>query len=767
MRDKGIQKQSILLGLCVLLLFSDGTARDRLLRSEADSLIARGNELLSWGRSEQALHPFKKVLDTFPNDVDARFGRAEAHFALHQWGDASDWYGNVLDKDPNRIEAHYGKAVAKREIGKHSVLVQRYLIWRSSRIHFEKAAALDSTFRDLLFQWALLERYGGQYKKAILLTHRQTRILLNEKIKLGLLMMYDFYVEHTDKDEAETWLESRHTPYDRLALGEFYRREEMFLKADSMFQSLLDSPGWIPLEAVHLSMVRLAVQTDQPELAEFHYWQAVDRVRNLVGVELILQDFMTIINENEYHAFANQVTLSNFTSTIRSFWNTRNPLPASETNLRLVEHFRRTLYAEKYYRYDGFRHKVYTTDMSVTFDFPVWRTENYKFNDMGLIYIRYGKPDEQSFAVSENVTENMSWLYYSRGNQPKMIFHFAVQNNAPPGLWTLVSGFDQPEILEGLLHWDRLYQEMLFSTGTERLARWHELTTQRAEMVRIGMRSDRHTWIDETEVLEMYQTASRFRQSKSEDVLQIAYAVPVMFNLNDDSGHHAIHLESGLAVFDQGMSPIFKRVQNDTISDSTDIRIFHGYFIEEYEVPVQLQMVNVAIHARIPDQNKVNAWKYQYALSSENRDALSLSSLILAYDIAPKSNPAARHRNDLKMIPNPSGKFKSNDPVYAYYELYNLAYDKDGKTRYEVDFALCRDPRNKSVFRKLFGWIGGGGGYKISLQSEQRSEFRTVSDYLSFDLTQADPGEYELKLIVKDLVLNEKVEAIALFELVE
>ena len=167
-----IKKMGSAAVFCLLMLVSSGSAKDRITTTQADSLIARGRQLLNYGRSSQALVLFKKVLETFPENVEARFGRAETHLDLRQWGEASDWFNKVLDVQPDRVAAHYGEAVAKREIGKHAVLIQRYLIWRSSRKHFEEAAALDSTFRDLLFQWALLERYDRNFEKAILLKKR-------------------------------------------------------------------------------------------------------------------------------------------------------------------------------------------------------------------------------------------------------------------------------------------------------------------------------------------------------------------------------------------------------------------------------------------------------------------------------------------------------------------------------------------------------------------------------------------------------------------
>ena len=70
-----------------------------------------------------------------------------------------------------------------------------------------------------------------------------------------------------------------------------------------------------------------------------------------------------------------------------------------------------------------------------------------------------------------------------------------------------------------------------------------------------------------------------------------------------------------------------------------------------------------------------------------------------------------------------------------------------------------------NVFGKLFGWIGGKNSYKISLHNEQTGDSRTATDYLSFDMSQAGSGKYEILLLIKDMVTGDKAESRAQFEL--
>ena len=128
------------------------SAKDRVTRVEADSLNLKGKQMLSLLQPKQARSFFKKVHDSFPDDLVALLGLGDADFQEQDWGSADNWYDKVLDRDPDNLASHYGKAISKRERGKNTVLVQRMLIWRSARKHFRATVALDSTYRDVLYQ---------------------------------------------------------------------------------------------------------------------------------------------------------------------------------------------------------------------------------------------------------------------------------------------------------------------------------------------------------------------------------------------------------------------------------------------------------------------------------------------------------------------------------------------------------------------------------------------------------------------------------------
>jgi hypothetical protein len=342
-----------------------------------------------------------------------------------------------------------------------------------------------------------------------------------------------------------------------------------------------------------------------------------------------------------------------------------------------------------------------------------------------------------------------------------MIFHFCVFDDAPPGYWTLIPGFNAPQILESIIDWDHRYFLAMHSDNrVNAQAIMQELNKEREKDIEFALKTDRHTWPKKTEELEMYQSLYRFRQDENEDIIQLAYAVPITSLFDGKAKKDSVTLETGATIFGGGVEPLFKEVRTFNITDESDARIWNNLFIHEFEFPLTLKPHNITLHARIPENNKLCGWRGVHDLTCPDRDRLACSTMKLAYHISPNTESENRHRNALKIIPNPTKAFVRKDPIYVYYEIYNLTYSERGSTDYTVTFTL-REPHNKERFlRKVTGMFGSGEKYEISVASNQMGTSRTVTDYIAFDMGKAKKGKYELMLEVRDNVGGEETSSI-------
>lgn len=71
----------------------------------------------------------------------------------------------------------------------------------------------------------------------------------------------------------------------------------------------------------------------------------------------------------------------------------------------------------------------------------------------------------------------------------------------------------------------------------------------------------------------------------------------------------------------------------------------------------------------------------------------------------------------------------------------------------------------ENVFSRVIGLFGGKEGYQVSIENDQSGTTRTVTDYISFDMSHLKKGEYTLKLVVKDNVTGENTSPEAEFRL--
>ncbi len=693
---------------------------------------------------------------------DSLFALAARAMRLKRWTEAAGWLKDILDGGPDDLRAHFGMGICQREIGAHRAMLQRIWAWRRSERHFKTVIARDSTYRDVYYQWALLQRYRRHYDQAIELVHRQLDVKTTLSSRIGIFRLYDAFLFNTSFEEAEARLRLRDSIYAQYALGELYRRYGRLNLADSVFHRVLSDSGTVSRQPILLSLVRLYVQRDEPQTAQDLYRHAVEAISNSVDATLHMEDIVLLVNDDEYEVFKNPVSSTMLHRTLEVFWLRRDPLPAAMVNRRLIEHYRRLIFAEKNYRYDGFRHPMTKSDRLNVFQYPSWYHENYKFEDRGLIYVRFGEPDDKALTVDEDIPMNMSWLYYARQDMDKMIFHFGIPETSAPGYWTLSPGFPQPKINETMLNWDNRFARLAYAANEmEHYALMHEMATDRAKTVDHAFRADRHTWPETTEVLEMNQSVAQFRHSDQEDLVQLAYAIPLSELLNEQKTTDSAIIETGFSVLDTQMVSIRKDVRRFAVRDDSDPHVWNGLFIDEFEIPLALEPHNIAIHARVLDTNKLNGWKFVYRLDDLNRNRLACSSLKLAFDIQPKAETKDRHRRDLKIIPNPTKRFNRTDPVFVYYEIYNLTFTENGLTDYTVHFTLEGKDKEKSVFRRIAGLFGGGQKYQISIQSEQTGTSRDIADYINFDLSRVKTGEYNLKLNLKDNVSGDETTAVA------
>ena len=105
------------------------------------------------------------------------------------------------------------------------------------------------------------------------------------------------------------------------------------------------------------------------------------------------------------------------------------------------------------------------------------------------------------------------------------------------------------------------------------------------------------------------------------------------------------------------------------------------------------------------------------------------------------------------VVPMPSRIYYPDQPIYIYYEVYNLKKDEKGKTRYTIHYSLVDYKKKKQI-----------AFYEPKTFEADRAElFHTAK----LDASTIPPGEYALAVRVTDINRGKDKVTLAAFKIAE
>lgn len=711
-------------------------------------LVQQGKTQLAANKLKEAEQSFRKALQKDREFTAAMVGLGQLYITKKNWGEANDWYDKILDREPENLEAMYYRGICYRECGVVKAMILRKLDWDNAAKHFRKVLARDSSFYDTLFQFAKLRRYQGQYTEAIELGHRQVRLRPEQvESQRGLFRLYQHFLDNKSSSEVLEWLRANDSEIARFFIGEVYRRDNKQELAATTFQQQLAAAPTVSLIPLHLALTRLYYQQKNYNEAEQHFWRAVDSIHNRLDAELIFEDVKYLVSETELRQFRQLSSPEAFIDFFYMFWTSRDPTPAAANNARLAEHYRRLLIAEKDYVFDGFRTWFNSPDKLGYQKFPPTFYLNDRFNDRGLILLRQGDPDERLMTTALTVE---SWRYKQRVNMPEMIFHFVVDQNGVGNNWRLTPFINDPQFWSDRVNWGNAYSRMIYGDAMERMALTEEVGRQSHVAVDTGFRFDRHTWDKNVQPLNATAYAAFFKGPENKSYFDLYYSLPLpSANEVARNGGSPVLCEHGVTLHDLHWRRVEQR--NDQITHEQIPNLASMPFVVgQYHLAVQPDSYHVAFFVRQPITNRLGGWKDEVRIPRFDESTLSMSSLVLASNITPSTEDGLFTRNGLRIIPVPAKRFARNQPVYVYFEVYNLATDGGGKSSFQIEYTTLLRKEKKSATKKVFSILGSQNKPATTLSIEREATGTTAIEYLALDLNKTGAGDFRLSVAVKD-----------------
>ncbi len=417
----------------------------------------------------------------------------------------------------------------------------------------------------------------------------------------------------------------------------------------------------------------------------------------------------------------------------RRYWTSRDPRFLNTVNERRSEHYARLVTADLLYRSDDL-------------DLPGWDT------DRGRLHVRYGLPQRDILIVS-----GFGSILEQFGDRNEAYFNEQVDVANRFNVWDygdfqLV--FEDP---------NRNGEFVLYSPPAD----LYSLATAGRQVYDMDYVMQARERVREEP--ERYAFESPGRQ------VQLPYRVAAF---RGDGGQTDLYVNYGIPLDRQGPT------ESETRED-VDLVIRTGAFLisDTRDLLVERRRTIYGLRgAQIVSFNETDLWtstepmttrpgEHEVSLEFETAsggtsavqrrsldvrdfsgDALQLSDILLAYYVEESDDeqPGRILRDGISVQPAPWGVFGVGDPIYLFFEIYNLGLEGD-RTDYEVEAQLAPKDNSRGL-RRLARRLFGGRDRGVATGVEYQGGETTAAEYLILDAADQEPGLYTLTVTVRDNV---------------
>jgi len=420
-----------------------------------------------------------------------------------------------------------------------------------------------------------------------------------------------------------------------------------------------------------------------------------------------MEDLRYLISPEEYRAYQeeshyNQKRMKN------QLWGRLDPNPTTSINERQLVHFARYTHAQ------------------ITYSLPDknidgWRTKR------GEMYIRYGRPTSMDYILGTggDASDAPKWVWrYGQFERPiTLIFEDTFLNGDfdfpyPKKEWTAADYDNDPARLAQMLR-TNVPQTFAFEAGTG--------------------------------PLEYFYMPKQFKGRRGKTDLEIFIAIPYQQMDFERDGEYSESTIEWRQILRYGS---WKIADSAVVSRSYSVRAS------------QVDNPNLSVADRL----SLTAYPDTLLFAISIRDSLSghagidsrevplrdffsgkveISDMVLARRIDSPPDNKKHTRKDLAIISNLDNRYFVGEPIWLYFEIYNLKKDENGRTSYTL---------KQTVREKTAG--GLLGGLKSIVSSDQYQEISISysgaglnSDenrILTIDASKLKPAEYTISIEVTD-----------------
>lgn len=696
--------------LCVPgLSFAQTETAERVL-----AFCDSGFVLLEQEEYEQARQLFEAALDLDVNSSRALLGIGRAWLELPKGGGrALNYLRRAVAAMPDNIEAHYYKALAHVRMSRTDIIG-----WDNSNFalqEIDKIIAINPSHPDAYYLRGKIYRDTFQdYERAIAAFKLQVDVTPNHMTARQALLKAEI--------DVGNWNEAIATA------DSIVNRNPMMWEA----YPLLAAAYW-----------KAARSEEAMQTFERYFAVAPEKERDLY------LDLGLVLPPQEGRIFS-QLDEEGRRSFWNSYWRIRDPNPKTAVNERLLEHFIRIVYARIEYG-----------------------EKSWPWDDRGDLYVRYGEPDVvvgygRPYATTL-ITEDWDYfirkrdLYRQLGLTPPQyvisldpaVMFPPEDGSATPEEWFYVDRGLEFKFNDPVMSGRYLKPRSLFVEVLER-----DLPTMSVEE-------------DKIETFDPMDSVVTFKGNNKKTAVEYAFAlVPDEFGaFRSATGAYAT-IDVEVNLYSESWELVTEEAQRARRLKTVPQIQVRGVplFVDATRMEAEPGTYRLSTMLLDPETGKRATAEEIVELPDYSGSELMVSNILPAAQIT-QVEPGREGtfiRGNLEVLPLPGRALQVDQPLFIYYEIYNLSKDQYGATDYRVDYSVAEAPQDVALATRLFQGLASlvGAGRKravITSSVDGSGIMRDVRSFLEIDMSGLPPQTYELELQITDTLNGNTAKSYLLF----
>jgi GWxTD domain-containing protein len=425
----------------------------------------------------------------------------------------------------------------------------------------------------------------------------------------------------------------------------------------------------------------------------------------------VLADVFKKYSDEELHGLINQ------------FWKINDPLYLTGYNERLLEHYSRVAYANLRYTV---KHK----------NLPGWET------DRGETIIRYGMPLKR-LRYRPTINAGGRTEIFMKTD----VWHYKY--------FTL--GFT-----DQFMNGNYVYSEPM--AGSRFISQFGGDTPMLVEYLRKDYFEDYTPKFAGPKIIVPYDIVQLKDENYNYTDVYVNYGLAAIDSLKKGNVYYYNH-EWGLFFFDSLYNPIVQ-MKNEIVQlpDSHILNVGNDstLLVNSLKMTVYPDTGTLAFEIIRKFDKGVSSNHFKFKTKKFKPYDFGVSDIILASKVE-INNPsfATINRGNIGILPNPTNTFSKNEPLFLYYEIYNLKLNDKGFNNYEQKLVLEKENKSSSLSKtvnSLLNIVGlGKKKEEVIVTTKYQTQQKDPRMYFQLDMSSYQPGNYILTIIVKDNISGKEV----------